>query len=80
MTARACWQYHDLGQTPTIRDLITEMVITSDNTATDLTVTKVGGVDSPNAWLRSSGYTHLSMVARGHVYRRKILRFVNPAR
>ncbi len=71
-------QYHDLGQTPTIRDLITEMVITSDNVATDLMVTKIGGVDSLNAWLKAAGYTHLSMVARGHVYRRKILALVNP--
>ena len=71
-------QYHDLGLAPTIRDLITEMVITSDNVATDLMLTKVGGVDSLNAWLSASGYTHLSMVARGHVYRRKILALVNP--
>ena len=71
-------QYHDLGQTPTIRDLLTEMVITSDNTATDLMVTRVGGVDSLNAWLKTSGYPHLSMVARGYVYRRKILALVNP--
>ena len=72
-------QYHDLGQTPTIRDLITEMVITSDNVATDLMVTRVGGVDSLNAWLKRSGFSRLSMVARGHVYRRKILALVNPA-
>jgi beta-lactamase class A len=71
-------QYHDLGQTPTVRDLITEMVITSDNVATDLMLTKIGGVDSLNAWLRSSGFEHLTMVARGHVYRRKILALVNP--
>jgi beta-lactamase class A len=72
-------QYHDLGQTPTIKDLLTEMVITSDNVATDLMLTRVGGVDSLNAWLKSSGFPHLSMVARGHVYRRKILALVNPA-
>ena len=72
-------QYHDLGQTPTIKDLLTEMVITSDNVATDLMLTRVGGVDSLNAWLKSSGFSHLSMVARGHVYRRKILALVNPA-
>ena len=28
-------QYHDLGQTPTIKDLLTEMVITSDNVVVD---------------------------------------------
>jgi len=37
-------QYHDLGIQPTVRDLITEMIITSDNTATDLMTLKVGGV------------------------------------
>ena len=72
-------QYHDLGQTPTIKDLLTEMVITSDNVATDLMLTRVGGVDSLNTWLKRSGFSHLSMVARGHVYRRKILALVNPA-
>jgi len=71
-------QYHDLGQTPTIKDLLTEMVITSDNVATDQMVTKIGGVDSLNAWLKASGFAHLRMVARGHVYRRKILALVNP--
>ena len=60
-------QYHDLGQTPTIKDLLTEMVITSDNVATDQLLTRVGGVDSLNAWLKASGFPHLSMVARGHV-------------
>lgn len=72
-------QYHDLGQTPTIKDLLTEMVITSDNVATDQMLTRVGGVDSLNAWLVGAGFPHLSMVARGHVYRRKILALVNPA-
>ncbi len=72
-------QYHDLGQTPTIRDLLTEMVITSDNVATDLMLTRVGGVDALNTWLKASGFAHLSMVDRGYVYRRKILALVNPA-
>jgi beta-lactamase class A len=72
-------QYHDLGQTPTIKDLLTEMVITSDNVATDQLLTRVGGVDALNAWLTSAGFPHLSMVARGHVYRRKILALLNPA-
>lgn len=71
-------QYHDLGQTPTIKDLLTEMVITSDNVATDQMVMRIGGVDSLNAWLKASGFEHLRMVARGHVYRRKILALVNP--
>ena len=61
-------QFHDLGLTPTYRDLITEMVITSDNTATDLMVRKIGGVEALNEWLVASGFTHTRMVGRGHEY------------
>lgn len=50
------FQHHDLGATPTLRDLITEMIITSDNTATSIMVKKVGGVDRINEWLRRNGY------------------------
>ena len=32
------------------------MVITSDNTATDLSIAKVGGVAKVNAWLKQNGY------------------------
>ncbi len=71
-------QYHDLGLALTYRDLITQMVITSDNTATDLLVRKIGGVDALNAWLMASGFTHTQMVGRGHEYRRKLLTLVNP--
>jgi beta-lactamase class A len=66
-------QYHDLGLEPTIRDLITQMIITSDNTATDLMTLRVGGVDELNDWLRRSGYHALRMVGRGFEYRRKLL-------
>ena len=71
-------QFHDLGLTPTYRDLVTEMVITSDNTATDLMVQKIGGVDALNKWLTASGFTHTQMVGRGHEYRRKLLTLINP--
>ena len=71
-------QYHDLGLQPTIRDLITEMVITSDNTATDLMTLKVGGVEQLNAWLGKSGYDHIRMVGRGYEYRRKLLALLDP--
>jgi hypothetical protein len=71
-------QYHDLGLQPTYRDLITEMVITSDNTATDLMVRKIGGVDALNAWLTASGFTHTRMIGRGHEYRKKLLTLINP--
>jgi beta-lactamase class A len=44
-------QYHDPGMTLTVRDLITEMIITSDNTATNLIIAKLGGPDRINKWL-----------------------------
>jgi len=71
-------QYHDLGLTPTYRDLITEMIITSDNTATDLMVQKIGGVAALNKWLAAAGFTHTQMIGRGHEYRKKLLTLVNP--
>jgi beta-lactamase class A len=71
-------QYHDVGLTPTYRDLITEMVITSDNTATDLMVRRIGGVDALNAWLTASGFAHTRMMNRGHEYRQKLLALINP--
>jgi beta-lactamase class A len=58
------FRYHDPGLQPTIRDVLLQMVITSDNTATDLALGKVGGVDAVNAWLRTNGYAdalHLNM-------------------
>jgi beta-lactamase class A len=58
------FRYHDPGLQPTIRDVLLQMVITSDNTATDLALGKVGGVDAVNAWLRANGYgdaLHLNM-------------------
>ena len=50
------FRYHDAGLQPTLRDVLLQMVITSDNTATDLAITKVGGTARVNAWLRESGY------------------------
>jgi beta-lactamase class A len=50
------FRYHDLGLQPTFRDVLLQMVITSDNTATDLAIVKVGGVARVNAWLKESGY------------------------
>ena len=38
------FRYHDAGLQPTFRDVLLQMVITSDNTATDLSIAKVGGV------------------------------------
>ena len=50
------FRYHDPGLQPTLRDVLLQMVITSDNTATDLAIAKVGGVASVNAWLKESGF------------------------
>jgi len=50
------FRYHDAGLQPTLRDIILQMIITSDNTATDLMIGKVGGVASVNAWLAKAGY------------------------
>jgi beta-lactamase class A len=66
------FQYADLGLAPTVRDLVQQMIITSDNTATDVMTTKVGGVEALNAWLAASGYK-IRMVNRGYEYRRTLL-------
>jgi beta-lactamase class A len=51
------FRYHDPGLQPTVRDVLLQMVITSDNTATDLAIAKVGGVARVNSWLAEQGYT-----------------------
>jgi beta-lactamase class A len=71
------FQFADLGLQPTLGDLIQQMIITSDNTATDEMTTRVGGVEALNAWLASSGY-RLRMVNRGWEYRRKLLARLDP--
>ena len=50
------FRYNDPGLQPTFRDVLLQMVITSDNTATDIAIAKVGGVERVNAWLRDHGY------------------------
>ncbi|HYB96158.1 MAG TPA: serine hydrolase [Vicinamibacterales bacterium] len=50
------FRHHDPGLQPTLRDVLMQMVITSDNTATDLAIARVGGVARVNAWLKESGY------------------------
>jgi beta-lactamase class A len=49
------FRYHDLGLQPTLRDVLMQMVITSDNTATDLAIARVGGVARVNAWIKENG-------------------------
>ena len=50
------FRYHDAGLQPTFRDVLLQMIITSDNTATDLSIAKVGGVGRINEWLKAHGY------------------------
>ncbi|MDP3716615.1 MAG: serine hydrolase [Acidobacteriota bacterium] len=50
------FRHHDAGLQPTFRDVLLQMIITSDNTATDLAIARVGGVARVNAWLKEQGY------------------------
>ncbi len=50
------FQHHDPGMNPTLRDIMTQMIITSDNTATDIMIAKVGGKEVVNRFLRDAGY------------------------
>ena len=50
------FRHHDLGLQPTLRDVLMQMVITSDNTATDLAIARVGGVTRVNTWLKANGF------------------------
>src|SRR4051812_10899137 len=59
-----------VGLQPTYRDIITQMIITSDNTATDIMIAKVGGLARVNRMLDSLGYrdTRLRMTV-GETFR-----------
>lgn len=72
-------QFHDAGLAPTLGDLVTEMIITSDNTATDLVVDAIGGVPAVNAWLAASGYPETQSFGRPDAYRRALLTLLDPA-
>jgi beta-lactamase class A len=48
------FRYHDAGLNPTLRDVITQMIITSDNTATDIMIARVGGKEKVNEFLRQN--------------------------
>jgi len=55
-TGTGVLQYHDPGTSLTVRDLITQMIITSDNTATHVVIEKLGGRDRVNQWLADNRY------------------------
>jgi beta-lactamase class A len=71
-------QYHEPGLAPTLRDLVTEMIITSDNTATDAVLEAIGGVDATNAWLKATGYPDIEVFGRPDAYRRALLTLLDP--
>jgi beta-lactamase class A len=56
------FRHHDPGLRPTLRDVLLQMVITSDNTATDIAIGKVGGVARVNAWLTENKFGGLKLV------------------
>ena len=69
---------NDVGQTPTIRDLMTEMIVTSDNSATDLMIAKVGGVARVNQWLGENGYKNLRLNQTAYELFRRRYELVDP--
>lgn len=66
-----------VGLQPTLRDVITQMIITSDNTATDIMIARVG-LDRVNRMLDSLGYrdTRLRMTV-GQTFR-KVFELADP--
>ena len=72
-------RYHDLGLQPTVRDLITQMIITSDNTATDLMITQVGGVDAGQRLVEANGYADLRLNMTIYEVFRRRYEFADPA-
>lgn len=55
-------QFMDPGATMSIRDLLTYMIVVSDNTATQVLYEKVGGKDVVNARMRSLGLSQTRAV------------------
>jgi CubicO group peptidase (beta-lactamase class C family)/D-alanyl-D-alanine dipeptidase/beta-lactamase class A len=63
-------QHFAVGLAPTWRDLITQMIVTSDNTATDLVIGRVG-LERVNRMLDSLGFGETRMRATtGELFRR----------
>jgi beta-lactamase class A len=72
------FRHHDTGLNPTLRDVITEMIITSDNTATDVMIAKVGGVEKVNEFLSQSGFTTSRLVQTTYELFRKTYEVLDP--
>lgn len=58
----------DAGASLTIKDLITLMIIVSDNSATDMLFEKVGGVEPVNKLMQSYGLTTIKATAPSDVW------------
>ena len=72
------FRYKGPGLNPSVRDLLTEMVITSDNTATDLMMAKVGGVERIVEFLRGAGFTAIRPNYTTNDYFRGIYEAIDP--
>jgi beta-lactamase class A len=72
------FRFHDVGLNPTIRDLITQMIITSDNTATDMMIARVGGTEKVNEFLKQSGFTTTRLVQTTYELFRKTFEVLDP--
>lgn len=58
------------GLSPTYRDLVTQMIVTSDNTATDLLIARLG-LDRVNALLEEAGFQKTRLLrTTGDLFRR----------
>jgi beta-lactamase class A len=64
----------DAGLRVTLRDLVTQMVVTSDNTATDMLLRRVGGLEVLNGWLRDKGFGQTRMIqSTGDFFRQPLV-------
>jgi beta-lactamase class A len=72
------FRYKGPGLNPTVRDLLTEMVITSDNTSTDLMMAKVGGIAKIVEFLRANGFTAIRPNFTTFEYFRNIYATLDP--
>lgn len=66
------------GLEPTYRDIITQMIITSDNTATDIMIRRVG-LDRVNALLAELGYDDTRLLTTTGDLFRRVWEFKDPA-
>lgn len=71
-------QHFDDGLAPTFRDLITQMIITSDNTATDIMLERVG-LERVNGMLDEFGFVETRVQASTGTLFRRVWELLDPA-